>query len=690
MLTRNRIWNVITLGVIVSLLLTACAAPTPKVVREKVVETVVVEKEVEAPVEKEVEKVITATPAPTPTPLPEKVEDFADVPEDVLVQVCEDVKKAVEYDDEAGTVTIHLQESFGPMMQFLANGWTVPLDQEWMAEQGGWDGSCETWVQFHDPPAEESVLFDKVNGTGPFKLERWKKGEETSFVRNEDYYRTEPIWEGGPSGPPALERAVIKSVDEWGTRYAMVEAGDTDLTYVPRQYAEQMDPLVAEECDYKTEECEVVNPDGTVRLYPDLPSVSGRDMFFNFDIDVEGGNPYVGSGSLDGSGIPPDFFSDIHIRKGFNYCFDWDTLIEESELGEAEQRLGPIINPMLGYHEDDFHYSLDLEKAAEEFKKADLDGDGTPAGEDEDDVWETGFHMIITYNTGNVQRRTTAEILKANLEAVNEKFEIELLAIPWPTYLKGLVAGRLPLFIIGWIEDYHHPHNWVHPYMHPNGAFAEFQHYPDDLKELFKEKIEEAKGITDPEEADAAYHEIQQLAIEKAIDIFLIQPIGRHYEQKWVQAWYYNAAYPGVYFYPLGKSEEASNPDTMIVTTIGEQETCDPAWMYDTASSEVILQTYDPLIFMKRERYDEFVPAIAESWEISDDGKTYTFHIRDGVTFHNGDPLKAHHAAYAIWRGMLQDRSGGPQWMTWEPIMGIGSAEGYAIEKANEMAGVSE
>ncbi len=40
----------------------------------------------------------------------------------------------------------------------------------------------------------------------------------------------------------------------------------------------------------------------------------------------------------------------------------------------------------------------------------------------------------------------------------------------------------------------------------------------------------------------------------------------------------------------------------MIKTRIGE-----PAWMYDTASSEVVMQTYDPLIFMKRTRYDEFV-----------------------------------------------------------------------------------
>ena len=34
-------------------------------------------------------------------------------------------------------------------------------------------------------------------------------------------------------------------------------------------------------------------------------------------------------------------------------------------------------------------------------------------------------------------------------------------------------------------------------------------------------------------------------------------------------------------------------------------------------------------------------PALAESWEVSDDGKTYTFTLREGATFHNGDPVTA-------------------------------------------------
>jgi peptide/nickel transport system substrate-binding protein len=77
------------------------------------------------------------------------------------------------------------------------------------------------------------------------------------------------------------------------------------------------------------------------------------------------------------------------------------------------------------------------------------------------------------------------------------------------------------------------------------------------------------------------------------------------------------------------------------------------------------------------------VGQIADTFDISEDGLTYTFHIRDGVTFHEGGELTTEDAAYAIWRGMLQDRAAGPQWMFWDAFFGYETVEGYAIDLAN-------
>jgi len=60
------------------------------------------------------------------------------------------------------------------------------------------------------------------------------------------------------------------------------------------------------------------------------------------------------------------------------------------------------------------------------------------------------------------------------------------------------------------------------------------------------------------------------------------------------------------------------------------------------ASSELgipLTSVYDTLVWQDLD--GEFVPGLAESWEVSDDGLTYTFHLRQDVKFHDGTPFSA-------------------------------------------------
>ncbi len=478
------------------------------------------------------------------------VESFEDVDEDSLVETCQRVKEAVSADDEAGTVTLNLTTPLPPLLQVLAQQWGGALDMEWMVEQGAWDGSCDNWVEWHDPTAEESVLFNVANGTGPFKLDHWTPGEEIVLVANEDYWRTEPIWEGGPSGPPQLKRVVIKLVEEWGTRLAMLEAGDADHVEVPLAYIAQVEPMVKYEYLGGDESAprNVLHEDGTLKLFRGYPLVEMTPAMFNFDLNMEGGNPFIGSEDLDSNGIPPDFFSDIHVRKAFNYCFDWDTYLQEGLQGEAIQPRGPVIKGVMSYDEEQPTYYYDPAKCEAEFKEA---WDGK--------VWEEGFYLQITYNTGNEQRRIAAEIIEQGVEAINPKFEIAVYNLPWPSYLAARRAGKLPIAISGWIEDYHDPGNWVHPFMHPTaGAYSRVQSFPPDIAKQFEELIDKGASLVDPKEREPIYKELQNLAYENAIDIFLYQETGRDYFQEWVQGWYFNPLYPERhgYYYALSKSAE--------------------------------------------------------------------------------------------------------------------------------------
>jgi len=523
-------WAVIGGLIAASMVLGACQPQT-------IIETVTVETVRE--VEVEVETVVTATPVPEGAAPPEAITSFDQVPADILVKVCEDVKAAVEYDDDARTLTLHLAAPFAPVLQLLSNGWASPVDMEWMAENGDWDGDCATWTEFYDPAAEQSILFDQENGTGPFMLEYWRPGEEISAVRNENYWRTEPMWEGGPSGPAFYERVIEKNVEEWGTRFAMYQAGDADHAYVPQQYVDQIDPLVGEDCDYITEECTSTGS-GQFRLYKGMTGGTiSADFFFVMDVPQE--SSFIGSGALDGSGIPSDFFGDVNVRKAFAACFDYDTYINEVERGEAIQRNGPIPPDYPGYDPTDPPLPAYDPAACEEyFKMADLDKDGIPAGEDEDDVWSTGFYMMLAYNSGNDQRRVAAELLKANIEAVNENFRIDVLALPWPAYLKQQRAGYIPVYRIGWLEDYHHPHNWVQPFLSAAGAYGHALGLPVDLQAEFDAMIADAKSLVDPAEQHEAYKAIQRMAAEYQTSLWGVQGIQRHYEPLWMENYFYN------------------------------------------------------------------------------------------------------------------------------------------------------
>ena len=54
----------------------------------------------------------------------------------------------------------------------------------------------------------------------------------------------------------------------------------------------------------------------------------------------------------------------------------------------------------------------------------------------------------------------------------------------------------------------------------------------------------------------------------------------------------------------------------------------------------------------------EYVPYLAESWDVSEDGLEYTFYLKEGVTFHNGDPCTAEDWVYTLQRGQDPEQEG--------------------------------
>ncbi|MFZ0833548.1 MAG: ABC transporter substrate-binding protein [Mycobacterium sp.] len=87
---------------------------------------------------------------------------------------------------------------------------------------------------------------------------------------------------------------------------------------------------------------------------------------------------------------------------------------------------------------------------------------------------------------------------------------------------------------------------------------------------------------------------------------------------------------------------------TLVAAIAGEPDQLDPQKTSAYFSFEVLENVFDTLVEPDEDL--EMRPALAESWEVSTDQLTWTFHLRKGVTFHDGRPLSADDVVYSFHR----------------------------------------
>jgi peptide/nickel transport system substrate-binding protein len=93
---------------------------------------------------------------------------------------------------------------------------------------------------------------------------------------------------------------------------------------------------------------------------------------------------------------------------------------------------------------------------------------------------------------------------------------------------------------------------------------------------------------------------------------------------------------------------KGSGPVRLVFAQGTDAETLDPHSITSSPNAIHIMAIYDTLV-----GYDEnlnIVPRLAKAWEVSEDGMTITFHLREGVTFHDGTPFNADAVVFNINR----------------------------------------
>ncbi len=426
-----------------------------------------------------------------------------------------DVEKAIRVDGDDVVVT--LKDPFAPFLSIMAR-WSYVMSKNWAIARSAWDGNSASWKLFNNPERESTQFFDEMSGTGPFLLERWDRvGRKLLLVRNDKYWRE----------PAKLNRVNVLSIPEFGTRKLLLQGGDADIIEVPRPFISQIAGIP-----------NVVVRDGLPRLLTD-PS-----FYFTFDINPKG-NPDIGSGALDGKGIPQDFFTDKDLRKGFAYSFDYDAYIEQTFKGQAARARGPIPPGLLGYDPNGPKYSFDKEKAISHFKKA-------WGGK----VWENGFRFTLTYNTGGDTREYACQILKKGVESLNPKFQVDMRGLEWAAYLDRAKKRLMPLFSRGWTGDYPDAHNFAFPYFHSKGRYSLAQGYSNPQLDRL---IDAAVREVDPAKREKMYFEISKIGHEEVPQLYTVHPQGVYAMREHVEGFFDNAVFMGVYFYPLSKKGDDDN-----------------------------------------------------------------------------------------------------------------------------------
>jgi peptide/nickel transport system substrate-binding protein len=237
---------------------------------------------------------------------------------------------------------------------------------------------------------------------------------------------------------------------------------------------------------------------------------------------------------------------------------------------------------------------------------------------------------------------TTADVMQVIKEQLEETglMVVNLNTQNWAEYVDSFVEGEAyPVFILGWFPDFADPDNWLTP-------FASCVQSPDNgvnyCDERMDELLQTAAASSDPAEREAIYQELGEYYAEQVPTLPLFwEPefvtyrdgvegvtIGAPFEFNYNVVSFTDDAAPA-----------SGSTDTLIIGTTDEVNSLDAQDAYATHDWEIIKNTGMPLL-----RYEPgtstLIPGTAADFpEVSEDGLSYTFTLREDLAFADGTPV---------------------------------------------------
>lgn len=389
----------------------------------------------------------------------------------------ERIDNAVECEGEELVLNLAQPEPY--LLARLTYPGQAIVDREHTAALGEWDGTEATWKDWIGKDLSDSPLNKDASGTGPYRIVR-SENDTLTFASFPDYW----------GGEPAIKNVVRRKIPEQASRIQALLKGDTDIAEVGSREVIQS---------------QVAGQPG-IQVVDDLPSLVAYALAFNQDT---ANSQNTGSGTW-GDGVPADFFADRDMRLCFVKAFDHDTYVDQIFLGKAERRNTLMPPQLAGYDPSLPNPSMNLDEARQHCERA-------HGGQ----AWEQGFTLNAAYREGSPQIQAAIEILKANIEAMNPKFKVNLIEKQWSELIS--TANIEPMAYAGWGSGYADPDNYFRPFYHSEGYHALKSHISDAQIDAWVDEARQAAG-TDPERTNELYAQVARRAAEEGY--YIVLPIG--------------------------------------------------------------------------------------------------------------------------------------------------------------------
>ncbi len=327
-------------------------------------------------------------------------------------------------------------------------------------------------------------------GSGPYKLKKFKMGDEVILTAFKDY------WKGWKENQ--FDIVVIKRILETTSRRQLVEKGDADIVSM----------LPAE----------------------DIAELK-KDSRVNVNTDFSFQNLIL---LLNTAKKPLD---NKLVRQAISYAFPYEKVVQYAAGGYASQARGPIPKGLWGHGKNLRQYKYDLKKAKKLLKQAGYaDGD---------------LKLKFTYASGDEAEKKTAELFKSELAKLNINLEIR--GMPWESQWElaksNKIANRQDILAFYWWPDITSPYSWLYSlYRTEKDILYNLAYYSS---KSFDKLIDEGNALSgiDRDKATNLFIQAQNQLIEDAPSIFVYDQQMTWVTYKSFKGFKSNPSYPNVVFF---------------------------------------------------------------------------------------------------------------------------------------------